>query len=121
MIVLGLSIVAAGILIATVCLLLLGWGGLLGRAQRLGLALFAAGMVLAAIPRFSGHPPSWGDLIMLAGLAVFLWSTYGPKILRHADGLDGKIDSRIHVGAIDIDATAITRALTVDRRRRRGF
>lgn len=117
----GLSIVAAALVIGTVCLLLLGWGGLLGFIQRLGLALFAAGLVLAAIPRFTGRPPGWGDLIMLAGLALYFCATYGPRILRHVDGLDGAVDNHIRAGAVDIDASAITRALTVDRRRRRGF
>lgn len=118
MMVLALSLVAAGVLVATVCLLLLGWGGLLTRSQRLGLALFAAGMVLAAIPRFMGQPPSWGDLIMLVGLGLFFVATYGPKILHHADGLDGAIDSRFHLGPIEIDAASISRAMGDDRLRR---
>lgn len=118
MLVMILSLVAAAVLVATVCLLLLGWGGLFTRAQRLGLALFAGGMVLAAIPRFLGQPPSWGDLLMLVGLCLFFVTTYGPKILRHIDGLDGAIDNRIHVGPLEIDAAAISRAMGDDRLRR---
>lgn len=118
MLVMILSLVAAAVLVATVCLLLLGWGGLFTRAQRLGLALFAGGMVLAAIPRFMGQPPSWGDLLMLAGLCLFFVTTYGPKILRHADALDGQVDGRFHVGPIQIDAAAISRAMGDDRLRR---
>jgi hypothetical protein len=90
-----LSLAAAATLGAIVCLLLLGWGGLLTRLQRLGLALFVAGMVLAAIPRFMGLPPSWGDFTMLAGLALYFGATYAPKILAHVDGLDGQIDGRL--------------------------
>lgn len=118
MLVMILSLAAAAVLVATVCLLLLGWGGLFTRAQRLGLALFAGGMVLAAIPRFLGQPPSWGDLLMLAGLCLFFVTTYGPKILRHADALDGQVDAHFHVGPIEIDAAAISRAMGDDRLRR---
>jgi len=113
-----LTFLAAAALVGMVCLLLVGWGGLLSRLQRLGLALFAAGMVLAAIPRFMGRPPGWGDLAMLAGLVLFFAVTYGPKILRHIDGLDGAIDGRARVGPIQIDAEAIRQAMAVDRRRR---
>lgn len=118
MIVKILSIVAAFGLVVTVCALLVGWGGLLSRLQRLGLALFAAGMVMAAIPRFLGHAPGWGDLAMLAGLFLFFAVTYGPQILRHIDGLDGAIDGRAHFGPVTIDPEAIREAMAADRRRR---
>lgn len=90
-----LSMAAAAVLLATVVCLLIGWGGLLGLAQRVGLASFAAGLVLAAIPRFQGQPPGWGDLVMLAGLALYFCATYLPKILEHVDGLDGAVDGRL--------------------------
>lgn len=89
-----LSVIAAGLLIVVICLLLLGWGGLLSLLQRISLATFAAGMVMAAIPRFQGEPPGWGDVFMLAGLVLYFGTTYAPKILRHVDGLDGKVDGR---------------------------
>lgn len=88
------SALTAGLLIVVICLLLFGWGGLLTLCQRIGLAMFAAGMVLAAIPRFQGKPPSWGDFIMLAGLALYFGTTYAPKIIQHVDGLDGQVDGR---------------------------
>lgn len=90
-----LSVIAAGLLIVVICLLLMGWGGLLSLLQRISLGTFAAGMVLAAIPRFQGQPPGWGDVLMLGGLVLYFGTTYAPKILRHVDGLDGKVDGRI--------------------------
>lgn len=90
-----LSVLAAGLLLVIVCLLLLGWGGLLTLMQRIGIAAFAAGLVLAAIPRFQGKPPGWGDFIFLAGLVLYFGTTYAPKIWTRVDGLDGKIDGRI--------------------------
>lgn len=89
-----LSLVAAGLLLVVIVLLLLGWGGLLTLLQRIGIALFAAGFVLAAIPRFQGKPPGWGDLIMLTGLLIYFGTTYAPKIIQHVDGLDGQVDGR---------------------------
>lgn len=90
-----LSMLAAVVLLATVCCLLIGWGGLLDSLQRVGLASFGAGLVLAAIPRFQGQPPGWGDLFMLAGLALYFCATYLPRILQHIDGLDGAQDGRL--------------------------
>ena len=90
-----LSILTAGLLLVVLCLLLLGWGGLLTLMQRIGIAGFAAGFVLAAIPRFQGRPPGWGDFIMLAGLVLYFGTTYAPKIIQHVDGLDGQVDGRI--------------------------
>ena len=113
-----LSMIAAAILVVTVCLLLVGWGGLLTRLQRLGLAMFASGLVLAAIPRFNGHPPGLGDVLMLAGLVLFFGATYGPKILCHVDGLDGAVDGRARIGPISISPEAIREAMALDRRRR---
>ncbi|KQV66652.1 hypothetical protein [Caulobacter sp. Root343] len=89
-----ISILAAAILLLAIALLLLGWGGLLTLCQRIGLAMFGAGLVLAAIPRFQGRPPGWGDVLMLSGLVLYLGATYAPKIIQHVDGLDGKIDGR---------------------------
>jgi len=89
-----LSLLAAVLLLTVLCLLLLGWGGLLSLRQRIGIALFAAGFVLAAIPRFQGRPPGWGDFIMLAGLLLYFGTTYAPKIIRHVDGLDGTVDGQ---------------------------
>ncbi|ATC34180.1 hypothetical protein CA606_18595 [Caulobacter vibrioides] len=97
-----LSVVAGGLLVVVLCLLLMGWGGLLTLLQRIGIAMFAAGFVLAAIPRFQGQAPGWGDVIMLAGLALYFGTTYAPKILQHVDGLDGRVDGRIgHRGRVD--------------------
>lgn len=93
--VMTLSILAAIALGSVICALLMGWGGLLNLGQRLGLAMTASGLVLAAIPRFQGHPPGWGDVLMLLGLTVYLGSTYGPKLFERADGLDGAVDGRI--------------------------
>lgn len=90
-----LSLLAAGLLLVVICLLLLGWGGLLTRTQRIGIALFAAGFVIAAIPRFQGRPPGWGDFIMLVGLLIYFGTTYAPKIIQHVDGLDGQVDGRV--------------------------
>lgn len=113
-----LSMIAATLLVATVCALLVGWGGLLSRSQRLGLAMFASGLVLAAIPRFSGRPPGLGDVLMLFGLALFFIATYGPKILQHVDGMDGAIDGRARVGPVSISPEAIRQAMALERRRR---
>lgn len=90
-----LSILAAIALGAVICALLMGWGGLLSLGQRLGLAMTASGLVLAAIPRFQGHPPGWGDVLMLLGLLVYLAVTYGPRLFERVDALDGKVDGRI--------------------------
>lgn len=90
-----LSILTAGVLLVVLCLLLLGWGGLLTLLQRVGIATFACGFVLAAIPRFLGRPPGWGDFIMLAGLVLYFGTTYAPKIIQHVDGLDGIVDGRL--------------------------
>jgi hypothetical protein len=89
-----LSILAAVALGAMICALLLGWGGLLSLGQRLGLAMTASGLVLAAIPRFQGQPPGWGDVLMLLGLVVYLGVTYGPRLFERVDALDGKVDGR---------------------------
>lgn len=93
--VMTLSILAATALGAVICALLMGWGGLLSRGQRLGLAMTASGLVLAAIPRFQGQPPGWGDVLMLVGFVAYLGATYLPAIARHIDGLDGAVDGKI--------------------------
>lgn len=116
-----LSMIAVGILVLTVCLLLVGWGGLLSRLQRLGLAMFASGLVLAAIPRFTGHPPGLGDVLMLTGLVLFFAATYGPKILQHVDGMDGVIDNSVRVGPVSISPEVIRQAMAHERRRRIGL
>lgn len=105
-----LSITTAGLLIVLICLLLLGWGGLLSLLQRVGLATFAAGLLLAAIPRFQGRPPGWADVVMLAGLALYLGATYAPRIIQHIDGLDGASDGRLD----------LAKAMKVARRERAG-
>ncbi len=93
--VMTLSILAAVALGAVICALLMGWGGLLSFGQRLGLAMTASGLVLAAIPRFQGQPPGWGDVLMLLGLLVYLVVTYAPRLFERIDRLDGKADGRI--------------------------
>lgn len=90
-----LSIVAAIVLVALVAVLLTGWGGSLTLAQRIGLAALAAGLVLAAVPRFRGDPPGLGDVLMLGGFVVYLVATHGPAIWTHVDALDGTVDGRV--------------------------
>ena len=85
----------AAVLVGLVVLLLIGWGGLLTRLQRLGLSTMASGLVLAAVPRLAGNGPGLGDLLFLGGIVLFLGATYLPAIWRHVDGLDGAVDGRI--------------------------
>lgn len=86
---------AAVVVLMIAAVALLGWGGVLSQAQRLGLAGIAAGIAWAGPGRALGRGPGLGDLLMLLGLVVYLAATYGPALFHKADSLDGVTDGRI--------------------------
>ncbi|PHY13393.1 hypothetical protein CSW58_06080 [Caulobacter sp. B11] len=88
-------VLAAAVVLMIATIALLGWGGVLSQAQRLGLAAVAAGIAWAGPGRALGRGPGLGDLLMLLGLVVYLAATYGPALFHKADGLDGVTDGRI--------------------------
>lgn len=75
----------------------LGWGGPMTRAQRLGLCGAAAGLVGAGIGRAAQAPVGWFDALFLAGLVLYLAATYGRAIWSRADRCDGVTDGRIRL------------------------
>lgn len=89
------ALAALAVVAMAVAVSLLGWGGKVGTAQRLGLCLMTAGLVWAAPARFLGHAASLGDLAFLIGLGLYIWSIHGPEIWRSLDGLDGVRDGWI--------------------------
>lgn len=83
--VIGVSVVAQVIMAAV-----LGWGGPMSAAQRLGLCATAAGLVGAGVGRASQQPVGWFDVLFLGGLGVYFAANYGAAILQRADdALDG--------------------------------
>ena len=86
----GLTVVAMVVLTAVV-----GWGGAVGRWQRVGLCLTGAGLVWAGPARLLGYSSGLGDLLFLIGLAIHLTAIYGHAWWRRVDGLDGNVDGRI--------------------------
>lgn len=90
-----LSGVVAGLIAMVVVVLMIGWGGRLTCAQRVGLCTMTAGLVWAGPSRFLGHPPGLGDLVFVSGILISLVATHGRAIWRTADGLDGVLDGRI--------------------------
>lgn len=91
---------AAGLTVVVIIVLaaLLGWGGAMTTAQRVGLCAIAAGLIGAGIGRATQAPVGWFDTLFLGGLAVYLAATYGPGIWRRADAADGREDGRIRWG-----------------------
>lgn len=87
-------LVGAGV-VGAVVLLVMGWGGSLSFAQRVGLCAFAAGLAWAGPSRALGRGLGLGDLLMLIGVAVYLSAVYGRALLSHADGLDGAADGKV--------------------------
>lgn len=87
-----LLVLVVGIVLAAS---VMGWGARVTRCQRVGLLVFAAGMVMAAPARFLGQPVGFPDLMMLAGLALYLLARNLKYILRKVDGLDGVFDDRL--------------------------
>jgi len=88
------SVVVLTIVLAAV----LGWGGVMSLAHRLGLCAVAAGLVGAGIGRATQAPVGWFDALFVAGLAVYLVASYGPAIRRRADAADGAEDGRVRWG-----------------------
>lgn len=89
-VVLGLAIVSMVVLIA-----LMGWGGPVGRVQRVSLCVMAAGLAWAGPARLFGQPPGVGDLMFVGAICVHLATVYGPSIWRKAAALDGTDDGRL--------------------------
>lgn len=93
-VVVGLAIVSMVVLIA-----LMGWGGPVGRVQRISLCVMAAGLAWAGPARLFGQPPGVGDLMFVGAICVHLATVYGPSIWRRAAALDGTDDGRIDFSA----------------------
>jgi hypothetical protein len=91
---------AAGfVVVATIVLAaVLGGGGIMSLAQRLGLCAVAAGIVGAGVGRAAQAPVGWFDALFVGGLAVYLAASYGPAIRRRADAADGREDGRVRWG-----------------------
>ncbi len=91
---------AAGVVVVATIVLaaVLGWGGIMSLAQRLGLCAVAAGLIGAGVGRAAQAPVGWFDTLFLGGLAIYLAATYGPGIWRRADAADGREDGRVRWG-----------------------
>lgn len=89
------ALLAAGVVAIVALAAVLGWGGPMTRAQRMGLCGMAAGLVGAGLGRAGQAPVGWFDVMFLAGLALYLGAAYLPAIWRRADGADGVEDGRI--------------------------
>lgn len=87
---LGIAVVVMVVLIS-----LMGWGGPVGRVQRISLLVAATGLTWAGPARLFGHPPGAGDLMFVGGIVVHLATVYGPAIWRRAAALDGVDDGRL--------------------------
>ncbi|RZJ19134.1 MAG: hypothetical protein EON91_02755 [Brevundimonas sp.] len=91
-----LSAALAAVIVAIVALAgIVGWGGRVSCAQRIGLCVMAAGLVWAGPARFMGYPPGLGDLLFVAGIVIHLGAVYGPAMWRKVDALDGEADGRV--------------------------
>lgn len=98
MIALAVSGLLAVALVAMVALAaVLGWGGPMTTAQRLGLCATAAGLVGAGIGRAMQLPVGWFDALFLGGLVLYFVATYGRAIWTRADRLDGAADGRFRL------------------------
>lgn len=96
MLILLLCILAGAMIVGIIVLAaILGWGGPMPWPQRLGLCAVAAGLVGASPDRFLQRPVGLFDLILLAGLVLYLAASYGAAIARRADALDGRPDGRL--------------------------
>lgn len=91
-----IGILLAALIVAVIVLVVfMGWVDHLSLAQRLGLTTIAAGLLWAGPGRAMKLEPGLGDVILLAGLLIFLLATFGREICRRADALDGAADGRL--------------------------
>ena len=119
-------LLAAAVVAVVVAVALAGWAGAVPRLQRLALAAIAAGLVWAGPDRFSGRPPGFGDLVLLAGVLAYIVAVYGRQLRAHLDAMDGKADGRIDGAALAnrlevYGRTGIVQELNSFRARRRLF
>lgn len=91
------ALLAAGLVAIVMLSAVLGWGGPMTTAQRLGLCATAAGLVGAGIGRAMQGPVGWFDVLFLAGLVLYLGATYGRAIRARADAADGAPDGHIRM------------------------
>jgi hypothetical protein len=80
---------ATGLLVALIVAVvvlkgILGWGGEISRAQRVGLCMIGAGAVWAAPTRYLGLPPGLGDLLLFLGITTLVLSVFGRSLLTAA-------------------------------------
>ncbi len=83
----------AAIVTIVVLVALLDWAHA-PRGERVALTTIAAGLVWAAPGRFAAGGVGLGDLVLLGGVLALVLITYGRRVARHADQVDGKVDGR---------------------------
>jgi hypothetical protein len=86
---------AAANVAVIVLVAVLGWGGALSIAHRLGLSSLAAGIVWAAPARAVAGAVGPGDVLLFGGLLAYLLAAHGRRIFHTVDALDGAADGRI--------------------------
>lgn len=94
------GLLLVGVVGVVVASAVMGWGARVTRWQRFGLIIFASGLTLAAPARYFGQAVGLPDLMMLAGLFIYLLARNAKYILRRADALDGREDGRLSLGEI---------------------
>lgn len=86
---------AAANVAVIVLVAVLGWGGALSLAHRLGLSILAAGIVWAAPARAAVGAIGPGDAMLFGGLLTYLLAAHGRRIFQTVDALDGASDGRV--------------------------
>jgi len=89
------GLLAAANVAVIVLVAVLGWGGALSLAKRLGLSTLAAGIVWAAPARAIAGAVCLGDVMVWAGLLAYLLDAHGRRIFQTVDALDGASDGRV--------------------------
>lgn len=84
---------ASAIVTIVVLVALLDWAHA-PRPERIALAVIASGLVWAAPGRLAAGGVGLGDLVLLGGVLALVILTYGRRIARHADQVDGQLDGR---------------------------
>ena len=88
----GLAFVVVSIILMAA---VVGWGARVSCAQKRGLLIMAAGVVVITPARLLQHEIGLGDVALLGGMASYLWARHGKPILKRADRLDGVEDGRL--------------------------
>jgi len=86
--------VAAATILAVVLVAVLDWAAA-PFLERLALCGIGAGLVWGAPSRLAAGGLGFGDLVLLVGILGLVLLTYGRRLARHADLVDGRLDGQV--------------------------